>query len=196
VLLNTTVTGATTPSFAIQQSFATGSFPLSVTVADVNGDGKLDLIVAGGSNAVSVLLNTTSPGAATPNFAARQTFTAGTDPNSVTTADVNGDGKPDVIVTSGLNTVSVLLNTTAPGATMASFAALQSFAAGLGPIYPATEVTAADVNGDGRPDLIVASDQGNNILSVLLNTQYQAVFAGSPATGTIVHDYVFANGFE
>ncbi|WP_425545133.1 FG-GAP repeat domain-containing protein [Dokdonella soli] len=34
-----------TPSFATQQTFATGTLPQSVTVADVNGDGKPDLDV-------------------------------------------------------------------------------------------------------------------------------------------------------
>ena len=47
---------------------------------------------------MSVLLNTTAPGAATPSFAAQQTFATGSDPSSVTAADVNGDGKPDLIV--------------------------------------------------------------------------------------------------
>ena len=155
VLLNTTAPGATTPSFATQQTFATGTQPVSVTVADVNGDGMPDLIVANnGSNTVSVLLNTTAPGATTPSFATQQTFATGTQPFSVTAADVNGDGKPDLIVTNyGGNTVSVLLNTTAPGATTPSFATQQTFATGSEPV----SVTAADVNGDGMPDLIVAN---------------------------------------
>ena len=64
----------------------------------------------------------TSPGATTPTFAAKQDFTAGTGPVSVAIGDLNGDGKPDlavvnesVLVSSGA--VSVLLNTTTPGAT-------------------------------------------------------------------------------
>ncbi|GAA0706628.1 hypothetical protein GCM10009105_04820 [Dokdonella soli] len=193
VLLNTTAPGAATPSFAAQQAFVTGTAPTSVTAADVNGDGKPDLIVANANdNTLSVLLNTTAPGAATPSFAAQQAFVTGTAPTSVTAADVNGDGKPDLIVANANdNTVSVFLNTTSPGATTPSFAAQQTFATGAAP----ASVTAADVNGDGKSDLIVAS-LSDNTVSVLLNTQYQAVFAGSPATGTIVHDYIFANGFE
>src|SRR5271167_2392777 len=111
--------GATfTSSFAAQQTFATGSAPESVTAADVNGDGKPDLIVANAiDSTVSVLLNTTLPGAATPSFAAQQTFGTGAFPESVMAADVNGDGKPDLIVANETgNTVSVLLNTTLPGA--------------------------------------------------------------------------------
>ena len=72
-----------------------------------------------------------------------------------------------------------------------SFATQQTFAAGGSPY----SVTVADINGDGKPDLI-AANQGGSTVSVLLNTQYQALFAGSPATGTIVHDYIFANGFQ
>ncbi len=175
VLLNTTAPGATTPSFAAQTAFATGSGPESVTAADLNGDGKPDLIVANGSNTVSVLLNTTAPGAATPSFAAQQTFAAGSSPEFVTAADLNGDGKPDLIVANTLsNTVSVLLNTTAPGATTASFAAQQTFATGTNPL----SVTAADLNGDGKPDLIVAN-VNSNAVSVLLNTTALAI--NSPA---------------
>jgi hypothetical protein len=99
---------------------------------------------------------------------------------------------PDLIVANVTdNTVSVLLNTTVPGATTPSFAAQQTFFTGSFPL----SVTAADVNGDGKPDLIVANS-GSNTVSVLLSSQYQALIAGSPATGTIVHDLIFANGFE
>ncbi|MGA7618366.1 FG-GAP-like repeat-containing protein [Candidatus Binatus sp.] len=184
VLLNTTVRGATTPSFAPQQTFAAGSCPHSVTSADINGDGKPDLILANagseGRNGVSVLLNTTAPGATTPSFAPQQTFTAFSDPTSVTAADVNGDGKPDLIVANEAGAVSVLLNTTAPGAATPSFGPQQDFAAGGGPI----SVTAADINGDGKPDLIVANGNDTTV-SVLLNAMYATTLSGSPAAGTI-----------
>ena len=72
-------------SLATKQDFTTGSNPFYVTSADVNGDGKPDLIVANiNSNTVSVLLNTTVPGATTPSFAAQQTFATGIGPHAVT----------------------------------------------------------------------------------------------------------------
>jgi trimeric autotransporter adhesin len=167
VLLNTTAVGAATASFAAQQTFATGSKPFSVTAADVNGDGKPDLIIANSNNnTLSVLLNTSAPGAATPSFSAQRTFATSNEPFSVAAADVNGDGKPDLIVANeSSDTVSVLLNTTVPGATTPSFATQQTFATGSDPY----SVTAVDVNGDGKPDLIVANQTGATV-SVLLNT--------------------------
>ena len=193
VLLNNTAPGAATPSFAAQQTFATGTHPLSVAVADVNGDGRPDLVAANhDDNTVSVLLNTAAAGA-TLSFATQHTFPTGEFPYSVALANVSGSGKPDIVVVdSGAKTVSLLINTTAPGADTPSFAAKQSFPTGTSPYA----VAVADINGDGKPDL-VAVNEGSSNISVLLSTQLllQAGILGSPATGTIVHDYIFADGF-
>jgi trimeric autotransporter adhesin len=174
VLLNTTTPGATTPSFATQVTFAVGNDPESVAVSDLNGDGKPDLVVANynyhGSGSISVLLNTTTPGAATPSFAAQVSFAVGNNPESVAIGDFNGDGRPDLVVANhGSNTVSVLLNTTPPGAVVPAFAAQVDFATGVRPIA----VAVADLNGDGKPDLAfvnVYEGTGGNSVSVLLNT--------------------------
>jgi FG-GAP-like repeat len=45
ILLNTTTAGATTPTFASQVTFDTGSKPAAAVVGDFNGDGKPDLVV-------------------------------------------------------------------------------------------------------------------------------------------------------
>ncbi|MCY2986670.1 MAG: Ig-like domain-containing protein [Planctomycetota bacterium] len=181
VLLNTSAPGAAVPSFAAQQNFATGGNPRSVTVGDLNGDGRPDLVVANeNSSTVSVLLNTTAPGAAVPSFATQQNFATGANPRSVAVGDLNGDGRPDLAVANAYsNSVSVLLNTTVPGAATASFAAPQDFATGAFPF----SVTVGDLNGDGRPDLAVANGESSNV-SVLLNQP--ATIGDNQGTGTIL----------
>ena len=166
VLLNQTPQGATSASFEAQQTFATGIGPLALTVGDVNGDGPPDVVVANFfNNSVSVLLNQTAVDSTTASFAAQQTFATGAYPFSVALGDLNGDGHPDLVVgNSFANTVSVLLNTTANGATTASFSGQQTFAVGQGP----RSVAIADVNGDGLADLLVANYNSNTV-SVLLN---------------------------
>jgi hypothetical protein len=167
VFRNTTAAGAATLSFAAPQTFITGAEASSVAVADVNGDGKPDLVVAayiGGLAAV--LVNDTAPGSTSISFTEQAAYAAGAGPVSVATADFNGDGKPDIAVANTSDfTVSVLLNTTVTGATVPGFAAQQAFTTGFNP----ASVAAADVDGDGRPDLIVAN-QGDSTVSVLINT--------------------------
>jgi hypothetical protein len=174
VLLNTTSPGATTPSFALPQTFATGSNPSSVAVGDFNGDGKPDLVTANynSTGGVSVLLNTTPPGASFPSFAPQVTFAAGTESRSVAVADLNGDGKPDLAVADysfSSGAVSVLLNTTSPGAAAPSFALPSTVGTGSNPFA----VTVGDFNGDGQPDLVTTSPFNSpnlGTVSVLLST--------------------------
>jgi predicted nucleotidyltransferase len=166
VLLNTSAAGATSTSFAPEQDFATGTDPVSITLADLNNDGKLDLAVTNSnSNSISVLLNTTVPGAATPSFSAKQDFVTGDSPLSITATDLNGDGKLDLVVADLVSTVSVLLNNTHPGATTTAFANKQDFPTGDGP----RSVAAGDFNGDGKRDLAVVNFNSNTV-AVLLNT--------------------------
>ncbi len=168
VLLNTTAPGAATPSFLSRVDFTTGTAPISVAVDDLNGDGKPDLAVANvAPGTVSVLLNTTAPGPATafPTFRSRVDFETGTSPVSVAIDDLNGDGTPDLAIANiGSNTVSVLLNSAAPGAATPTFQGRVDFTTATAPHGVAT----GDLNGDSKPDLALANFSSNSV-SILLS---------------------------
>src|SRR5277367_2143652 len=108
-------------TFQAAVSYGTGGYHASaITVADVNADGKLDLVIAQCANAgscdgvVGVLL-----GNGNGTFQTAVIYnTGGYVATAVAVADVNGDGKPDLLVTNQClsvnscanGTVGVLLN--------------------------------------------------------------------------------------
>jgi hypothetical protein len=170
VFINTTATAATTPTFANPVNFTTGTGPFAIAIADLNGDGKADLIVtvpgpqAAPTDTISVLLNTTTT-TGVPSFAAKSDFTVGMIPTSVTSADFNGDGKPDLAIGFySLPQVSVLLNTTAAHAATPSFATQVDLAMGGYSFL----VASGDLNGDGRPDLAATTE--DQAISIFVDT--------------------------
>ncbi|MDO7849286.1 FG-GAP-like repeat-containing protein [Hymenobacter sp. M29] len=140
-------------------SYASGSGTYGLSVVDVNGDGRPDLITSNfGSGTASVRL---ASGAAGSFDATKTDYVSGNSPRSVLAADVNGDGRPDLITTNeGDGTVSVRLASGAAG----SFSATKTdYASGSSP----RSAVVADVNADGRPDLVTVNN-GSNTVSVRL----------------------------
>src|SRR5438094_9107145 len=84
------------PRPAPASEYAVGSGPYSVAAGDLNGDGRLDLVVADSlSNSASVRL-----GNGDGTFQTARNFDAGlgSGPIWVLIADVNGDGRPDILL--------------------------------------------------------------------------------------------------
>jgi len=144
-----------------------GGGPISVAVADVNGDGNPDVLVANsGSNTVGVLL-----GNGDGTFQPPVTYgSGGCSASSVAVADVNGDGKPDLLVTNwtsncvnGDGTVAVLL-----GNGDGTFQTAVPYDAGAGVTF---SVAVGDLSGNGKLDLVVGNYAGgefNGTVSVLM----------------------------
>ncbi|HYE06641.1 MAG TPA: VCBS repeat-containing protein [Planctomycetota bacterium] len=162
ILRNITGAGATRIAFAPSITIATGDRPERAALADLNGDGKLDIIVANfGSGTLSLLRNTTPVAGGALAFAAKADLAVTTFPGLVAAGDLDADGKADVAVVGILDgEVRVLRNSTATGATTISFAAPVSlfsdrnYACGL---------AFADMTGDGKPDLTISYDDDGSV---------------------------------
>jgi len=140
-----------------------GEYAYSVAVADVNADGKPDLLVANycadsscAVGGVDVFL-----GNGDGTFQPVVSYgSGGQNAESVAVVDVNGDGKPDLLVANQCSSgscaggaVSVLL-----GNGNGTFQAAISYDSGG---YYANSVAVRDVNGDGKPDLLVLNQCAN-----------------------------------
>lgn len=92
-------------SFAAPRDYAAGSAPFSLVAADVNRDGKQDLVTAGYyANRVSVLR-----GNGDGTFRSPVLYTAGPHPYAAMVGDLDGDGKPEIVTANDdSNTISVL----------------------------------------------------------------------------------------
>jgi hypothetical protein len=134
--------------------------PGAVQLADLNGDGIADLILANsGSNNVLVYPGL-SNGQFGPELNGGDGFFTGTDPVGITVANLNG--RPDLVIANkGSDDVSILLNepTASGGFTFVPGPRLR---AGPGP----TSTVVQDVTGDGIPDLVV-TDSGSNQVRII-----------------------------
>lgn len=174
VLRNTSTIGSI--SFDSKIDFTTGSGPQSLSIGDLDGDGKPDIAIANKlSNTISVFGNTSSIGSI--SFAAKVDAPTGSTPMNVSIGDIDGDGIPDLAVTNNTsNTVSVIKNTSTIGSI--SMATKVDFTTGISP----TGLSIADLDGDGKPDLIATN---SNSVSVLANKIYEGPTLTSTNTKSI-----------
>jgi hypothetical protein len=168
---------------------ATGNNPQAVVNADINGDGKLDLIVANfNDNTVSVLMGNTDG-----SFQPRVDYATGANPTALVVADFNNDAKNDIAVVNNncptapcvaVGSVSVLL-----GNGDGTFQAHIDTNVGNSPNALAT----ADFNKDGKQDLVISNGQDNTI-SVLLGKANGSFSTRQVATtGTAPHGVAIAD---
>ncbi len=172
-------------AFHAAANITAGPAPSTVSLADLNGDGKLDMVVLdfgpfSSAGALSVLL-----GKGDGTFQSPVSYAAGVNPGAMAVGDVNGDGKPDVVVgTADANFndfVYVYL-----GNGDGTFQSPVSYPGQFG----MADIKIVDMNGDGKPDLVIASCCGATEMVYLLGNgdgtfQPQVLFNGGPSPDAI-----------
>ncbi len=127
--------------FAAPVTYPTAPFPVSVTAADLNGDGNVDLAVAAANgNVVTVFW-----GNGNGTFSGEENCGTGDIPSAVAAADLTNNGQNDLIVSNSQgNSFSVIINNGNN-----TFQSRLDYVAGTN----AHSAVTADFNGDGIPDL-------------------------------------------
>ena len=156
-------------TFQPATNYAVGTHPTALVITDLDGNGKADIAVANNSDdTISVLL-----GNGDGTFQTPATYTSEVGPHSIAAADFNGDGKPDLAIancplsggspfdcgTAGSGTVSVLLGN---GDGTFQMPLSQTVLAA------AYSIAVADVNGDGKSDIVATHSVVIGRISVLV----------------------------
>ncbi len=180
-------------SFAAGTNAAAGNGNMADGIAsgDFNRDGQLDVAVSylQANDPTKPLTNgyiRVLQGNGAGGFSLSGTYPVGQQPYYVASADLNGDGFPDLIavnssVNSATGTISVLLNNGKSG--NGTFAVAATYTVGRLPY----QVAIGDVNGDGYPDLAV-TNYGANTVSVLYGSK-SGTFTAGPTLTTGVNPY-------
>jgi gliding motility-associated-like protein len=179
VYRNTSTTGLiNATSFATGVDIVVGSYPGSLSIADLDGDGKLDIVVCNGnSNNISILKNNSTIGSITSSsFATHVVFAAGLAPLNAVIKDIDRDGKVDIaVVNKNSNTLSILKNNISNGTiNLNSFAPKVDFVTGTAPF----SIAIGDINGDNKLDL-VTTNSGSNSISIFENTTTDGIINSS-----------------
>jgi gliding motility-associated-like protein len=159
IFLNTSTSGNI--SFAAKADFTVGTAPYGVAIGDLDADGKPDLAVTNYDDfTVSILKSTGSLG--NINFDPKVDYATGNGPTGIKISDIDGDGKPELVIADWLfDSVSILRNTSAGSI---SFDPKVDYGLGDG----TKSVAIGDLNGDQKPEIVVASfDAG--VIAVLQN---------------------------
>ena len=156
-----------TGSFGSPVSFAVGLQPSELVLADVDGDGDLDLLTANaGSATVTRLLNN---GSGTFASSATISLPAGSTPSGLRAGDVDGDGDLDLLVAQGTGgRVFTCLNTSGSFAVQAR--PLRLNRAGTANPVQSVGVTLGDLDGDFDLDLITSDEHGKVLGSLNLGS--------------------------
>jgi hypothetical protein len=142
-------------------SYSTGDGTIGVAIADVDADGKPDLVTTSSNSGIISVFRNTTPWFGSITFAPKVDFSTFDRADEVAIGDLDHDGKPELVTANFLGSISVWQNLSSPGNIVLNKI---NYPAGSNP----TGIAIADMNGDGKSD-IVLSHYGSAYLSVFRN---------------------------
>lgn len=170
--INTGGDSAGKPGWAARGQIASGAVnvPGQVVFADVNGDNRDDyLIVAPDGGPVHAWLNAGGDTPQAPGWIARGQIAAGTKAFQVAFADFNCEPKDDYLtVDKDTGAVTAYVNTGGDTPTSPGWTARGRVAAGI-PAAALSDITFADINGDGRDDYLLLGQSTGTVHAYLNN---------------------------
>jgi hypothetical protein len=145
--------GADSGGFKPDAEYAVGLEPGSVALGDFDGDGSLDVLTSSLNYSTPISLQGMSVllGNGDGTFRGSVEFTTAADASAIAVADLNADGRTDLVAAFDPGPLSVYL---AKGD--GKFADPADYSPGIGPV----SIAIGDVDRDTKPDLLVANNGG------------------------------------
>ena len=167
-----TLSDVATNSGTPAPTYPVGNSPIYVAIADLNGDGIPDLLVANYTDGtLSILL-----GMGDGTFKPQTTIPVGRGPDCINIADFNGDGKPDILVSNAVDgTLGLMLGNgdgTFRPETLTRVSAPTNTS-----VFLTTVV--GDINNDGKMDVVTTTTNSSGSASIYLPGNGDGTF-GAP----------------
>lgn len=164
-----------------------------IAFADLDEDGKMDMVVASGNASNLSLYKNVTVNDSDIVFAAPLHLNASPAAGGfigLSISDADGDGKPDLMVASTADTIFTVFKNLSSVDNLL-FATGQAYTTGFDPV----DIMTADLNGDGKPDL-VTTNSGDTTISIFRNNIGGTIKLCPPVASTVINAGISGGSYQ